>query len=80
MECGKCRLYGEHLEILKNLLYGCKKLEGTQYSKRQSNIFKVLEVKWFAENGLPPELTKWCTTNCDRSGSKVIEKDERKLF
>ena len=41
VECGKCRLCGEHRETVDHLLSGCKKLLGTEYVKRKNNTFKV---------------------------------------
>ena len=63
---------------MHHLLFGYKKLLGTEYVKRHNNSLKVLTVKWSVENGLLPEDTKWYKTKLERG--KVIEKDGNKLF
>ena len=78
VECDKCRLCGEHREIVHHLLSGCKKLVRTEYVKRHNNTLKLLAVKWATENDLLSKDTKWYTTNWERG--KMIEKDEKKLF
>ena len=52
VECDKCRLCGEHREIVYHLLSGCKKLAATEYVKRHNNTLKVLAVKWATEKKL----------------------------
>ena len=74
----KCRLCGDHREIVQHPLFGCKKLAGSEYVKRHDNTLKVLAVKWAIENGLLPVDAKWYTQQWERG--KVIEKDGKKLF
>ena len=54
----KCRLCGEHRETVQHLLFGCKKLAGSEYVKPYDNTLKVVAMKWAIENGLNPEETK----------------------
>ena len=73
VECDKCRLCGEHREIVHQLFSGCKKLLGKECVKRHNNTLNVLLVKWAVEYGRLPEDTKCSTTNWECG--KVIEKD-----
>ena len=73
----KCRVCGEQEETVEHLLAGCKKLAGSEYTRRHNRALMILAVQWAIEHQLIDNQTKWYRERWERG--HVLESKDAKL-